>query len=437
MRLVAAIVVFSATMTSGCAALRGDRDRSRDRDNDRPPEKRSADGAWWLEGNDKPASRTRERDDRASDRDRGREREKDDRPRDRDRVVDRSRNSDRDSVIAGEVVDGRENRRLRGKTYIVVKAVDESTTVTASSRGSVGFETDEDGYFFMPGLPPGKTFVLSAVREIDGRKIATEMQVKPPAGNIRLVLSDDKVSTLTPPLPPPPGMGPFEPRSTEPATIRPPTPPIGTDRGFDPAIPPPPEPGAAPVRRESIAGAESNLPPTAAIRPPPPPAPVPDPRPVSDPPMTRLPGNRAPNFVVSDLLGSDWEFRYAAGRLVLVDFWGTHCTPCMRSVPALKRLQSDYGQSGLEIVAIACEGNAPFAERAKAVDEVARKKELNYRVYLERENHTGEVQKAFAVQFVPTLVLLDRQGTILFRGGGTETDFARLEQVIREVLSKR
>ena len=42
--------------------------------------------------------------------------------------------------------------------------------------------------------------------------------------------------------------------------------------------------------------------------------------------------------------------------------------------------------------------------------DVARRKELPYRVYVEREGHVGEVQRLFGVQWVPTLVLLDRQG---------------------------
>ena len=136
-------------------------------------------------------------------------------------------------------------------------------------------------------------------------------------------------------------------------------------------------------------------------------------------------------------MGSDWEFRYASGRLVLVEFWSTTCVPCQRAVPAMKRLQADYGASGLEIVAIACEADAPFHVRARDIDEVARRKELNYRVYLERDGRVGEVQRQFNVQWVPTLVLLDRQGTVLWRGGATDTDMARVDEVIKTYLTKR
>jgi hypothetical protein len=34
-------------------------------------------------------------------------------------------------------------------------------------------------------------------------------------------------------------------------------------------------------------------------------------------------------------------------------------------------------------------------------------------------------------------VLLDRQGTILWRGGATDADLTRLEGVVKETLTKR
>ncbi len=395
MRVPAALLIAATLLAGGCASFRP-KDRDRDTDNRRPPENRDPNAPWWLEGADTPTGRTKGK---------------------TKTPADSASRLDRETIIAGEIVDARDNHRLRGKTFIVVRPADE--VLPAGSKGNYGVETDEDGYFFAPGLTPGKTYILSAVREVDGRKVAAEMQVKPPAANIRLELGADKVSSITPAMPPPTGLGPFEPRAE--ANIRP------------PALPDPPD-LAPPVHRENIAGTTSSQPPTAAIRPPPEPAPESR---KEEPPTARIPGQKVPNFLVTDLTGSEWEFRYAAGRLILVDFWSTTCGPCLRAVPAMKKLQANYGQSGLEIVAIACEANDTLARRSREVEEVSRKKEMNYRVYLERENRVGEVQKLFQVQWVPTLVLLERNGTILWRGGATETELARLDEVVKEYLTRR
>jgi thiol-disulfide isomerase/thioredoxin len=392
MRFPAAILIAACALAAGCTSL-ASRNRDRDRDRyDRPADRRGEDRPWWIDGPDVAA-------------------------RDKSRPMPATiARNEREGIIAGEVVDAREGRRLRGKTFIIVRPADE--VAPAGGRGgNVGVETDDDGYFFMPGLVPGKTYILAVTREINGRKVAGEAQIKPPAGNIRLELDEGKVSSIAPPLPPPPGMGPFE-RTGGP-----------TD---PPPLPPPP------LNGENIAG-NPTLPPTAAIRPPPSPAPAGPSRRLDDdePSSARSSMQRVPNFRVSDVIGRDWEFNYADGRLILMEFWSTTCVPCERAMPAMKRLQSDYGRSGLEIVAVACEADAPFETRARDVEAVARRKELNYKVYLEREGRVGEMQRLFELRWVPTLVLLDRRGNVLWRGGATDTDMARLEEIVKSYLTRR
>jgi thiol-disulfide isomerase/thioredoxin len=420
MRVPAAMIVAACALAAGCTSL-ASRTRDRDRDRDRGPDRRQPlndrdpDRPWWLDGSETAG-----------------------RGKGKAKTLPDDARADRETIIAGTLIDDRDGRPLRGVTFIQVRPAEE--VAPAGGRG-YGIETDTDGSFFAPGLTPGKTYILSAVREVDGQKIAAEMQVQPPAGNIRMVLGADKVSSVTPPLPPPPGMGPFEPRASTPAP-HPAAPPPSADRGWEPgaappAAPPPPAEAPLPLRRENIAG-NPHRPPVAEIRPPPGITIPPPARPADvDPPQTRQPGQRVPNFVVSDVLGGDWDLRSARGQLILMDFWSTTCIPCQRAMPAVKRLQADYGASGLEIVAVACEPDAPFNVRARDADHVARAKELNYRVYLERDGRVGEIRRLFNVQWVPALVLLDRQGTILWRGGATDTDLAKVEELIKGYLTRR
>src|SRR5439155_7443923 len=59
---------------------------------------------------------------------------------------------------------------------------------------------------------------------------------------------------------------------------------------------------------------------------------------------TRIPscvlvGNHLENLALKDSRGQTWEYRkHGAGKLVLIDFWGTHCIHCRDSMPALTRL---------------------------------------------------------------------------------------------------
>ena len=135
---------------------------------------------------------------------------------------------------------------------VQIRAADDVTPVSGGNSG-LGCQTDNDGYFFMPGLTPGKTYILSVVREVDGRKIAGEAQIRPPAGNIRIEMDENKVSSVTPPLPPPPGAGPFDRGGGSADRGRDAAPPT------DPVVEPPPS-----LRKEHIAG-DPHLPPVAEM----------------------------------------------------------------------------------------------------------------------------------------------------------------------------
>jgi len=130
MRFPAAILIAICALAAGCTSLASrTRDRDRDRDPaDRRPPARDPDHPWWMDG----AEAT------------GKSKIKP--------IPDEVARTKRDSIIAGVVVDAREGRPLRGVTFVQVRAVDEAAP--ASGKG-LGFETDADGYFFVPGLAPG------------------------------------------------------------------------------------------------------------------------------------------------------------------------------------------------------------------------------------------------------------------------------------------
>ena len=52
------------------------------------------------------------------------------------------------------------------------------------------------------------------------------------------------------------------------------------------------------------------------------------------------------------------------GRVIVVNFWATWCTPCREEIPLFVKLQKKYGERGLQFVGIAIDDPAkirPFA----------------------------------------------------------------------------
>lgn len=136
------------------------------------------------------------------------------------------------------------------------------------------------------------------------------------------------------------------------------------------------------------------------------------------------------DFRLPDLEGRPVRFQELDADLVLLDFWGTWCQPCLRSVPHLVDLQKRMEGRKLKVVGIACE-QSPLPERAKTVAQEVSRLGINYPVLLSGMDGPCPLQEALKVQAYPTLILVDRQGRIVWRDqGATPVTMARLDSFL-------
>ena len=63
-------------------------------------------------------------------------------------------------------------------------------------------------------------------------------------------------------------------------------------------------------------------------------------------------GKKAPDFGSWDLRGDPVTLSRLAGRPILLSFWATWCTACEDELPAIQRLQDQYGSSGFTVLAV-------------------------------------------------------------------------------------
>jgi thiol-disulfide isomerase/thioredoxin len=337
-------------------------------------------------------------------------------------------------ILAGRLVDS--FGRPPASAFIQVLAVG------AASSEAIEVETVNQGHFYIRGLQPGRTYRLVARAQRDGRLIAGEAQARPPETRLLLTLSEDFVTSTTPQVPgAPPGLNPARPRpvaspqsATRPPagapTVAVPAVDLGAPAAAGPELSP-----VSPARPDQFAETAHPRPPTASVPGPLGPAPgTPGafaPAPAG--PVAVVAQNRVQYLALPDADGRPWDFTQRRGRLVLFDFWGTWCGPCLRAIPDLVRLQSSYGPRGLEVVGIACEKGTP-ADAARRVQDIRRKiPGVNYRMLLSDDATRGAVQSQFRIDRFPTLILVDADGTVLWRGG--PEDAPHLEQILRRRLA--
>jgi thiol-disulfide isomerase/thioredoxin len=108
------------------------------------------------------------------------------------------------------------------------------------------------------------------------------------------------------------------------------------------------------------------------------------------------------------------------GHVVLVEFWGINCAPCLASLPKLAKLSQELGPAGLVVVGAHAQGGTPEEIRAKA--EAAG---VGFAV-VESANVSG----GHDFSGIPHCMLFDHTGKCLYRG----TPGAEVEKMIREAV---
>lgn len=135
------------------------------------------------------------------------------------------------------------------------------------------------------------------------------------------------------------------------------------------------------------------------------------------------------------------------GKVVLLDFWGTWCGPCMSVMPELMKLHDTLQPEGLEIVAVHDDSvdsiAAMDAEIAKLGDLYWTGRDLPFRIALDGGGESrvpgsgfycrGATTAEYGIMSFPTTLLVDRTGTIVSSVNiATEEGRAAVEALVRK-----
>ena len=138
--------------------------------------------------------------------------------------------------------------------------------------------------------------------------------------------------------------------------------------------------------------------------------------------------NQAPNVAYTLLDGSQSSTEQLRGKVVLVNFWATDCTTCVKEMPNIVATHQKYKARGYETLAVAMSYDPPAY-----VINFAETRKLPFGVAID---NTGLIAKSFGqVQLTPTSVLINKRGEIVKRYVG-EPDFVALHQLVEKLLAE-
>ena len=142
---------------------------------------------------------------------------------------------------------------------------------------------------------------------------------------------------------------------------------------------------------------------------------------------TTLVHKKAPEFVRADLAHRRLDLNAYRGKVVLLNFWATWCSPCQVEMPTFVAWQNKYGQHGLQIIGVSMDDDPALVRAAY------RKLKLNYPVAV------GDVKLGDlygGVLGLPITFLIDRRGEIRAEFQG-ETDLSKIDTQLQSLLPNR
>lgn len=135
--------------------------------------------------------------------------------------------------------------------------------------------------------------------------------------------------------------------------------------------------------------------------------------------------NYAPDFSFTSSEGEHVALEDLKGKVVLLDFWGTWCPPCVESIPELRNLHKKYSKEpSFMLIGISSDSD----------DEVWREfTARNKMIWPQYRDKDRKIQRSFGVRAFPTYILIDHEGIVRFQSVGLSwTRAASLDEAIRK-----
>ena len=136
---------------------------------------------------------------------------------------------------------------------------------------------------------------------------------------------------------------------------------------------------------------------------------------------------KAPDFILVDIDGNSFSLSDCPAKVVLIDFFGTHCTPCIQVIPALRNLYGEYSRNQLEIISISSsDSDAVLRDFAQDPTHIM--------TWIVASDLSGQTASNYGIQYIPTLYIIDTERSIQHKHIGVTAE-ATLRSEINSVLS--
>lgn len=132
------------------------------------------------------------------------------------------------------------------------------------------------------------------------------------------------------------------------------------------------------------------------------------------------------DFTLTTIDNEEITLSKLKGKVVLIDFWTTWCSPCKNSIPVFAKLYNKFHEQGFIVLGIGLEEKTPL-------ENYRNQHNIPYPILIGNK----EVARAYGVQAIPHIFIIDKKGKIrktqLGFSPGLEAEFETLiDSLIKE-----
>lgn len=140
-------------------------------------------------------------------------------------------------------------------------------------------------------------------------------------------------------------------------------------------------------------------------------------------------GTSMPAYKAELLDGKSFDVAAERGNVVFLNLWATWCGPCRFEIPELQKLHTDNAAKGFKVVGVSLDDSGK-----EAVQQFVTEHAMTYPVALDPD---GKLANIFQTTVIPTSVLIDRNGKIVWKKYGAITVDDELRHALDAALAQK